>query len=81
MSDPPLSIYHPYRVHLYEIRIMPDGVEVERIAPGNVPVAKSISIRTMLRLHTDSIWNIPAIETLIDRYEHQLTIELDKPMP
>ena len=81
MSDPPLSIYHPHGGRLYEIRIMPDGVEVKRIATGALPAAKSISIKTMLRLHSDSTWSIPVIEKLIDRYERQLAADQDKPMP
>ncbi|MHB8628766.1 MAG: hypothetical protein ACYDBJ_18020 [Aggregatilineales bacterium] len=86
MNDLPPILHHRYMGHLYQIKIMPDGVEVERlateverVATGMLFAAKSRSFKTMLRLLSDNQWNIAAVEILIDRYEKQLIIDQDKP--
>jgi len=77
----PPTLYHRYLGHIYRIRPGPDGVVVERLTAGTALAAKSISFEAVPRLRNGKTWNSPVAEKLIDRYEIQLAVDQDEPMP
>ncbi|MHB8628899.1 MAG: hypothetical protein ACYDBJ_25600 [Aggregatilineales bacterium] len=79
MSGLPPTLYHRYTENVYRITILPDGVEVKRLATGTSSAAKSISFEAVPRLRNGKSWNSAVAETLIRRYERQLIVDQDKP--
>jgi len=79
MSDlpPTPTLYHRYIGHIYRIKIMPRGIEVERLATGTTHAAKRISFEPVSGLHLGHSWNSSLAEKLIDRYEKQLIADQD----
>lgn len=74
MSDVP-TLYHRYKGHVYQIKVMPHGVEVKRYSLGTSPFAKSIPFETATGVRNGNEWNTAAVERLIDRYEGQVAAE------
>lgn len=81
INDQPPTLYQRYIGHVYRIKIVPHGVEVERLAAGTALAAKRISFGTVPRLHVGRAWNSTVAEHLIDRYEQQLILDQDKDKP
>ena len=81
MKALPPILYHHHTGHVYRIRVTPDGVEVERLATGTSPAAKSISFEAAPHLRSDKKWKSTVVEELIERYERQLAVVQDKDKP
>jgi hypothetical protein len=81
MTGVPPTLYHRYLGTVYRITILPDGVEVKRLATGTSLAAKSISFGRMTGLHLGHSWNSSLAEKLINQYEQQLINDRDKDKP
>ena len=81
MNDQPPTLYQRYIGHVYRIKLVPHGVQVERLTAGAAIAARSIVFGSVPRLHVGRTWNSSVAEKLIDRYEQQLALEPDKDKP
>ena len=81
MNDQPPTLYQRYLGHIYRIKIVPHGIEIERPTAGTALAAKSILFGTVPRLRVGRTWNSAVAEQLIDRYEQQLAVDQDNAEP